>query len=171
MWSDQSAVECPLCCLLVLGGGLSFAHTHHHFLNIIPITLPSIRECVICNFAANAGLSEEDAELLAPAPTPTPAANLPSSSGKADAAWEEDSDFPDLAGSGTSRKAESNGTPPAAPLPPPADAVAGRMPPGNGRSGAEPPVSFPPLSLCNNHAANTFLERLQFDIAGVIKGN
>ena len=54
-----------------------------------------------------AGLSEEDAERLAP-----PAAPADQQTGKADAAWDEASDFPDLAESQAVAQPKSKRTPP-----------------------------------------------------------
>lgn len=107
------------------------------------------------NLASVAGLSEEDAELLAPTPKP---ASVPSGSGKADAAWEEESDFPNLADPGAAKEPAlkdshasegshasepvSNGTPATALATPPADAAAQSLPAVQDETEIESLVSF-----------------------------
>ena len=92
-----------------------------------------------------AGLSEEDAERLAP--PPAAAAKL---AGKADAAWDEASDFPDLAESQAANKPASKRNPPVIPPPPvPKPAIeAAPLVIDTNDSGADLPVRFIYCLLC-----------------------
>jgi len=84
----------------------------------------------------DAGLTEEDADLLV-----NPKAAAPDT-GKADAAWEEHSEFPDMADAGAAQGSLSNGNAPADLPSRPADAVAAHMPGGKNETDAISPVRF-----------------------------
>jgi hypothetical protein len=88
----------------------------------------------------HAGLAEEDAELLVP-----PVATAPET-GKADAAWEENSEFPDMADAGSAEGSLSNGNEPADLLSRPTDAEEAHMPGGRNETDADTSVSVMSLT-------------------------